>query len=549
VTVPTSHRAPLRAGLTWVWLVSLTATVDVHAGPRARLEASSSARDASEAAPRTAIALPSDAALPPLPKLTLTTAPPSDPEATKEVASLIARLTSDKADIRDAARDALTGVSPSALGAVVQRLDELRESMDRERAYALLEDARRAGRDAKKGKGRERSKRSSKDEPDESPNDSSPAAASAQDETAAQDDWLRFVHARPAPRDEAWRELVELLGLVRMLGAIGSTPAVRRMIELRAQFGDLLRLDLSRQVAKLGERAVPALIEARAHDATVVQRFASVELDRLGKVTPGEAVGVSNPDVLADTLRAFGSVREVDATDVLIGFANHDRRKLREAAREAIGAIGEAGRWRLRDAYLDLTGEKPERSTSWEILARRLFFLYDKARDVELEQLLSKGSALASAGDHSAAVRAFDSILARDPLSDGRGRMAPSYAANARSIPDERARLAMLRKARLLDPKVEGRAAIDAEIAFLEAKLMHGEGRPERFLLARALEADPQHAAARALQGELDAREKANATPAPSRTRAGVAAAVTLSVLAVLELARRKARTATASNA
>src|SRR4029079_819017 len=87
---------------------------------------------------------------------------------------------------------------------------------------------------------------------------------------------------------------------------IGAPPAIREMIQLHAQFGDLLRIDLQRQVMKLKDKAVPALIEARQHDAKIVQKWASKQLDLLGRAIPGEAVSTNDTQVLADVLRAYG---------------------------------------------------------------------------------------------------------------------------------------------------------------------------------------------------------------------------------------------------
>ncbi len=501
------------------------------------------ATEPAEARPGSSASVPSfppAAQLPPIPKLAPVEIAAPDPEATKEVDALLTRLTSDKADIREAAREALARVSPGALGSIHLRLEELRAAIDRERVKAALEQVRTSGREAKrKGK----SKRKGDDKGDTNPQAKSDAdaAKSGDDEAERDDDWLRFALAKPAPKNDAWRDLVHLLGCVRMLSAIGTTPAVRRLIELRANFGELLRLDLSRQLEQLGDRAVPALLEARAHDAAVVQRFAAVELDRRGKVTPQEAVGTADPDVLADTLRAFGRLREVDATSILIGFANHDRRKVRDAAREAIGAIGEAGRWRLRDAYLDLSGEKPDKSLGWDLLARRIFHLYDRARFLELEELVARATTLAKEGKHTEATSVFDQVLARDPLVDERAAMAASYAIAARTLRRDEDQLAMLRKARLLDPRAPDATKLDAQIAFLEARLMAASGRPDRFLLDRALELDPSHDEAKALRDAQ--RQPAEAALPPSRRPlyAALLGAASLALAAVVAFARRAA--------
>lgn len=426
---------------------------------------------ASSASP--AAALPPDADLPPLPQLSPIKPEPVDAEAQKELARILGKLTSEKADIREAGKKDLASVDVSMIGAITARIAEKRESLDRDRAPRVLEAARKAGREAKKDK---------KDD-------------------AEEDDWLAFVLAKPSPKDANWRDVVELLAMVRMLQTAGTTPAVRQLVQLRASFGDMLRVDLSRQIAKLKDKAVPALLEAKKHDAVVVQRFAELELDRLGRAIPGEAVGTTDPDVLADVLRAFGYVRDVDALGVCLSFANHERKKVREAARQAIGAIGEPGRWQLRDAYQDLTGDKVDKSVPWDILARRIFALYDRARLAELADLATAGVTAAREGKHADAVASFDKVLARDPLFDTRKQMAPSYFEVAKSIaidkPDER--LAMLRKARRLDPDSPSAPKIDAEIAFTEAKALLAEGRPDRSLVERAVELDPEHAGARQL--------------------------------------------------
>ena len=513
-------------------VLALVGLVSTSALARAAAEPSEVRPGSSAVAP----SFPPAAPLPPIPKLARGEIAAPDPETTKEVDALLSRLTSDKADIREAARDALTRVSPGALGSVHQRLEELRTTIDRERVKAALEQVRRSGREAKrkgKGKGTDREEHDANE------------TKSDDDAADRDDDWLRFALTKPAPKNDAWRDLVHLLGCVRMLSAIGTTPAVRRLIELRGNFGDLLRLDLSRQLDQLGDRAVPALLEARAHDAAVVQRFAAVELDRRGKVTPQEAVGTADPDVLADTLRAFGRLREVDATSILIGFANHDRRKVRDAAREAIGAIGEAGRWRLRDAYQDLCGEKPDKSLGWDLLARRIFHLYDRARFLELEELVARAAALAKDGRHAEATDVFDQVLARDPLVDERAAMAASYATAARTLPRDEDQLAMLRKARLLDPMAADAKQLDAQVAFLEARLMAASGRPDRFLLDRALELDPSHTEAKALREAQRGPAEAS-LPSSKRPRYAALVGATSLVLAALVAFARRTRPAPA---
>lgn len=509
-------------------LLALLLAAPARAGASGPAQASASAAAAPApdpaADPAADAPLPDPATLPPLPPLEPIARPAPTAEATDEVDRLLGRLTSGDAHTRDVARAAIPEEAEEAwVPAVRAKIQDLRESLDRDRAPRLLEDARKAVREQRK---KEKKKGAKKDDEDE------------------RDDWLEFVQARPKPDDAAWRDLVRLLGCVRILAAVGTTPAVREIIELRSYFGEMLRLDLQRHLRALGDRAVPALIEARRHDAQIVQRFAELELDKLGRAIPGEAVGTGDPQVLTDVLRAFGRTRDVDAVRVALSFANHDRRKVRDAAREAVGAIGEAGRWQLRDAFEDLRGEKPPKSAAWSDVARWIFWLYDRTRLAEAERAVVAGFSLQKEGKHAEAVERFDDVLARDPFAPRRGEMVPSYLAVARETPIEKAadRLVLLRKALRIDPEGAERKVVEAEIAYTEAQALEAQGRPDRFLLERALELDPGHAGAKAALADFETRV---VEPPASKLRLGAAGGVgaaALLVAAVIAFTGRRRR-------
>lgn len=505
--------------LPFVLIALLAFASPAAAKPRGKPAVDPSAQPAAPAETVRSLDIP-DSELPKLPELAPLRKVEPNAASTQALESLLERLVSEKKETREAALKDLDKIGSDKeakadrLGAdaskeiewvpaIVARIQAIRGSLDRERAPAILDEARRV---ARKGL-------SKKDLQDEE-----------------KTDWLDFVLRKPLPKEAAWRDLTHLLGMIRILANVGTTPAVRELLELRANFGEFLRKDLSRQIERLGDKAVPALIEGQKHDATVVRELAKLELDRLGKITPGEIVSMRDPELLADTLRAFGRIRNEDAVDVCLSFANHDRKKVRDAAREAIGAIGDAGRWRLRDAYQDLTGEKVDKSLAWDILARRIFALYDKTRVAELWGIFSSGLDAQKAGQYPAAVEAFDKVLAREPLFERRKEMAKAYFEVAKTVPFDKAddRLAMLRKARRLDPTASDVAKLDAEIAYTEAKALIAEGRPDRFLVERAVELDPDHADARALLASFDQRavEDPTAPAAATKPRYGLAGAV-----------------------
>ncbi|MGK4001316.1 hypothetical protein WMF31_01730 [Sorangium sp. So ce1036] len=461
------------------------------------------------AAERAASAAPASSALPELPRLAPIPRPEPDITALRELDRVLEQITSQDARSRESARAALDEPIPGIVDAVRVRVQDIRGSLDRDAAPRVLTEARKQGRKALKAerdddgaKEGADAKRGAKDSK-AAKKGSGTAKRGAGDDTDKRDepegDWLDFMLAMPRPRDGAWRDVVKLLTMDRMLVAAGTTPAVRELIALHAYFGELLRIDLQRQIAKLRDKAVPALIEARQHDARIVQRWANKQLDLLGRAIPGEAIASNDTQILADVLRAYGRVRDVDAMRVILSFCNSDRARLRDAAREAISAIGEPGIWQLRDAYLNLTGEKAPRDWAWDRIARELFATYDRARLAEVYKLMDEGVAAASAGKHAEATDAFDKVLARSPLFERRKEMVGAYVERAKALSGDRREdaLAMLRKALRLGPDKEQAKQIEADIAYLEGVLLIERGTPDKFVLERALELDPAHAGAR----------------------------------------------------
>jgi hypothetical protein len=482
-----------------------------------------------------------------LPKLAPIARPEPDPQALKDLDRLLERLTSEDERSRQNARTAVGEAEASFVPAIAHRIQDVRAGLDREAASRLLEDARKSGRkalkkgaDAKAEKGD--GKADAKGDKTDGKGDKTAKRSKDKDKDRDDDDgdWLEFLLAKPKPKDKTWRDLVALTAMNRMLAAIGTTPAVRQLVAHYAFFGDLVRVDLQRLVAKLHDRAVPALIEARQHDAKNVQKWAAKLLDVLGRAIPGEAVATSDTQVLADVLRAYGRVRDVDAARVILSFCNSEHVVLREAAREAIAAIGEPGMWQLRDVYLGMTGGKPPRDWSWDRLARELFGLYDRARQAEVHKLMEDGAAAAKDRKWKEATDLFDRVLAHAPLFERRKEMVPAYLERAKEIEkgDADASLAMLRKALRLDPKASNAKKTEADIDALEASLLHDRGTPDKHLLARALELDPTNERARAGMAALDA--KAAPKQADLRRYAGAAAIAVVALLAMVVLGRRR---------
>jgi tetratricopeptide (TPR) repeat protein len=474
---------------------------------------------------------PAPSALPELPRLPPIPTPEPDPSALKELDRLLERLTSEDERSRTDAHRAIAEVTPAIVPAIRHRIQDIRASLDRDEAPRVLEAARKAGRKAL--------------HKDDEPKEGKKSKKARKDDDDAEGDWLDFLLAGAHPKDPTWKDLVRLYGMTRMLAAVGTTPAVREMIQLYAQFNELVRIDLQRQVAKLRDKAVPALIEARQSDAKSVQKWASKELDVLGRAIPGEAVASNDTQILSDVLRAYGRTRDVDAVRVILSFCNSERVQLREAAREALSAIGEPGVWQIKDQYLGLTGEKPPRAWTWDRLARELFALYDRQRLAEIHKLMDEGVAAAGAQKLEEAAAAFDKVLARAPLFERRREMAPTYEARARELEEAHREdaLAMLRRALRLDPKGERQKALEAEIAYLEGMQSIADGAPDKTAFERALALDPAHARARSALGSLEDRSVERQSNYQRYAAAGGIGL--LAVVAMILLGRRRSATPT----
>lgn len=325
------------------------------------------------------------------------------------------------------------------------------------------------------------------------------------------DDWFVLVMAAAAPERGPWRDLASILGLSRRLAKIATTPAVRELEALFATYGELLRSDLERQLVMLRGRALPALIELRRGESKEQRLWAQKLLEAVGKAIPGEAVQTGDDQLLAEVLLAYGRAKEVDATRVILSFANSDRRQIREAARQAVMLLGESGFAALRESYENMMNTKPSDAWGWDTTARELFTVFDRVRLVEAHALMDEGLAAYRKGEAEKAVGAFDRALARDPAFARRAEMAPAYLAFARhqKNEDRRSATAALRKAMRVDPAGPVAREAEAELLVLEAKDRAEHGIVDDDSLRRALELDPGNADAKAELKRIEAESQA----------------------------------------
>jgi tetratricopeptide (TPR) repeat protein len=478
-------------------------------------------RSAALAATSVASALSVSRGLPrPLP----TELAPAEAASAAEIDAWLGRLTGSDAAARVVALSAIEAGTQAMVPAISKKLADLKRSADREAMWSVLSKARQGT-----GKTDERERPTAK-----------PSASAANGKAAALD-WLERLMATPRPQDAAWRDLAAVLALSRTLAHIESVAAGRELIGIFASFGEPVRVDVERQIAKLGEHAVAPLVETRHADNRALRAWAAKQLDVLGKTVPGEAVQTTDNQVLADVLRAYGRAKDADAARVVVSFANSDRAQVRDAAREAVVLLGDTGLWQLKESYESLTGKRPPDDWGWERTASELFAQYDKSRLAQVHELLDEGLAMEKAGRLEDMAKAFDKALARAPMLERRAETVRGYLALAKSFEgsDRGRALGLARKAARVDPAGPRFREAEAEVAFLEAEELASRGVVDAAGYARAVDLDPKNESAVAAFSRI--KEKSDLRLAAMRRfAAGAAFVLALGLAGAAAFARRR---------
>ena len=427
--------------------------------------------------------------LAPLPKPPALELPPPTAAALSALDAHLGRLVAKDAMVRETAVSEILEVEVDVLPAIRRRLQSLAESSNKEAMKELLGQVR----DKARGEIREKARDEGSNEKTKTP------------------DYLVMLEAHARPDNRTWVDLVSVVALSRMLRQIGTVAAARELVGIYARFGEFLRVDTQLGLEKLGERAAAALIEAERHQASKVSTWATRQLDALGKGVPGEAVQTSDPEVLADILRAYGRARDPDAARLVISFANSERTQIRDASRQAVVLMGEVANWQLRDTYENVVGRKPPREWSWERTARELFTEFDGMRLSEVQMLFERGIAATSAGKLDDAIAAFDAVLAQDPFFDRGPDMVAGYMAHARAHLDTdrgKAELALRRAARLSPPGSAEANVAESLLLTLQAETLVARNVPDVALLKKAEQLDPTNERARKLLGRIESTDQ-----------------------------------------
>jgi len=440
--------------------------------------------------------------------------PAAAPMSPEELERVLAPLSGDDDAARRAAAKAASELGPDAVPAITKKLAELRKAP----SAAITAAVKQAGK----------------------PTESADLCAKL----------LELPRDAPKVDAAAARTALVTAALVRGLvhastASAAGVPAIKQLVKVAGDHGGAFRPEIARHVKALGERAIPALLETRKDGSADLRGWAYGQLEAMGKRIPGDAVQTTDHDLLAEILRTYGAIHDLDSVPVLLSFINADREQIRTAAREAVAGFGQDAIWKLREAYGNMAGKPAPDGWSAAEVAKQLFAVSDRLRLQEVYGLLEEGLAREKEGKVDEAVAAFDKVLARQPMLDRRADMAPAYVAHAEKLIDSDPVQAasILKKALRLAPESPRTPQIEAQLAYLEGKDLAARGITDPAPFQRALTLDPAHAGARAEIDRIESQTHDRGTRTQAATAAGAALLVGL-IVALLFVGQRRSRSA-----
>ncbi len=302
-----------------------------------------------------------------------------------------------------------------------------------------------------------------------------------------------------APRAPDLQGAIERVVLARALGGMQSADAGRALVAFAQAYNAVFRQEVGRIVrGQLHDYVLPALIELRSPSENM-RIFMRQTREALRKVTPGEAVQQHDNALLAEILRAFGSIRQPDAMRVVVSFVNSDRAQVRDAARWSVQQYGMTAGNALREAYEMYEGHDADAAWGWERVANELYLANDRRRTSEVVQRLDAGLQAAREGRPDEMLGHFRFVLSRHPDVSRRGEMVAPLIQYARVLETQDAARAeaVWRLALWVDPEGAHAREIRASVLFLEAEQAMHRGVADPELYDAVLRVDPNHVRAR----------------------------------------------------
>jgi len=377
-------------------------------------------------------------------------------------------------------------------------------------------------------------------------------------------DWLEELSKIP-DAEPGRNEALQVVKTLRALAAIHSVAAADAILDFAfAPEGLVFRDECGRQLRAMSPYSLPTLLRAsqdKKREKGSYARYASYQLDRLGKNRPAYALATApNDEWEALMLDAIRDVKHPDAVTAVIDRLNAPSSRVRKAAREALMAYvsgpapppapkakrklpggkltdeemplyltyREFAENELRRVLQAQTGAPAPPKSNPEELAQLLIGLYDRQRAERWDDTMLEARNFLGQKKLDEAIAIYDRILVEDPTYPKRGDMVAGYIERGRALRDQKKideAILSFHKAWSLDPKGAQAKEAEVELYATRAAREKAQGRNADEDLRRARAADPT---------------VAPATPRSWMLLAGIGAGAAGLLLGALGLLRRR---------
>lgn len=289
------------------------------------------------------------------------------------------------------------------------------------------------------------------------------------------------------------RRLGERIAVLEALHRQETVNSGRRIVRLTSHNHLLWAPERRRISSAWGAKIIPVAIEARRIQDKKIRFWAQRTLNALNVHSPGDAVQLVEESEVGSTLLAYASVRDMNAMEVIVGFIDHPKTILRNAARSAITEYGRNAVWQYRKALKHRAPNREFRNWDWERIRDTLFALIDEERLAPIDEDLKAGMQAYQQGEFLEMQSRFDRVLSIAPALSKASAMAPGYAALGERLYSERKWLGAawaFKRALALAPDHAVAYRWNARLILLEAKQTLHEGIVDLTSFERAYELD-----------------------------------------------------------